>query len=302
MSNREEIEKQMQKIFMHADDFGISQHINECIYECFKNGALNSTSIVVNSNYLNNSLNMIRDKKIRKVLHLNIVEGKAVSKQKFSYLTDKEGKFYRSWQRVMLEYYTLSNKAKRELIEKEIKQEYRNQILLYCRKLQTKDISIDSHQHFHVIPFITDILIELKNEIDINILNIRVPKERFFCEISSLRDLKNYLGINFFVHFLLNYLSKKMITKFDRRGINHNDAFIGVLFSGNMTLGAIQKGLEKVQNAKDIEILLHPGSISVEEKAQFKNDEFKRFYVSKNRKTEMKVLLSSKLKGIISGF
>ena len=222
----------MKKIFIHADDFGNSQHISECIYKCFEKGALNSTSIIVNSDCLDDSLKLIKDRKIRKVLHLNIVEGKAISKRKFKYLTDRFGNFHRSWQRVVLEYYALSTQAKRELIKQEIKEEYKSQILLYCEKLQTKDINIDSHQHFHMIPFITDILVELKEEMDINILNIRVTKERFFCAISSFGDLKNYLGINFFVHFLLNYLSKKMITKFDKLEINYNDAFIGVLFSG----------------------------------------------------------------------
>lgn len=285
----------MQKIFIHADDFGDSLHISKSIIECFDKGALNSTSIIVNSTSLNDSLELIKDKKIRKVLHLNIAEGKAISNQKFQYLTDKNSHFFRSWQRVVFEYYCISNQDKKELIKKEIKEEFRNQILLYCEKLQTKDINIDSHQHYHEIPFITDILIELKDEMDINILNIRVTKERFFWAISSFSDLKNYLGINFFVHFLLNFLANKMIKKFNKLGIKYNDAFIGVLFSGDMTLKAIQKGFEKTEDSKEVEVLLHPGYLSKEEKPRFKNDQFKIFYISKNRKKEMNVLLSDEL-------
>ena len=285
----------MQEIFIHADDFGNSLHISKCIYKCFKKGTLNSTSIIVNASNLDDSLELIKDKEIRKVLHLNIAEGEAVSNRNFRYLTDKNSNFYRSWQRVVCEYYCISNRDKKELIKKEIKEEFKNQILLYCEKLQTKNINIDSHQHYHIIPFITDILIELKEEMDINILNIRVTKEKFFWAISSFDDLKNYFGINFFIHFLLNFLSNKMIKKFDKFKIKYNDAFIGVLFSGDMTSKAVKKGLDKAKDAKIIEILLHPGYLSQEEKSQFKNDQFKRFYTSKNRKREMSVLLSNGL-------
>ncbi len=289
----------MQKILIHADDFGDSFHISKCICKCFDKGALNSTSIIVNSNDLDESLELIKGKKIRKVLHLNIAEGKAISNQSFQYLTDKNGNFFRSWQRVVFEYYCILNQDKKELIKKEIKEEFRNQILLYCEKLQTENINIDSHQHYHVIPFITDILIELRDETDINILNIRVTKERLFLAISSFDDLKNYLGINFFVHFLLNFLADKMIKKLDKFDIKYNDAFIGVLFSGNMTFKAIAKGLKKIKDAKVIEILLHPGYLSQEEKLQFKKDKFKRFYISKNRKKEMSILLSDELAGFL---
>ena len=277
---------------MHADDFGNTINISKCIYKCFKNGSLNSTSIIVNSPYFKESIEFIKDEPIRKVLHLNIVENKAVTSKNFNLLTDKNHHFYKSWQRLVFEYYCLFDKEKKAKIKEEIKEEYENQILLYCLKMQTKEICIDSHQHTHKIPFVTDILIELIEEMNINVLNVRVTKEKFFWAIGSFCDLKNYLGINFFVHFLLNFLSRKMIKKFDRANIKYNDAFIGVLFSGDMTLKAIEKGLEKVKDAKTVEILFHPGQISKEEQLRFKNDQFKRWYISKNRKKEMDVLLS----------
>jgi len=289
-------EVKMPKLFIHADDFGNTINISKCIYKCFKEGSLNSTSIIVNSPYFEESIELIKDEPIRKVLHLNIVEGKSVTGKNFDLLSDKNHHFYKSWQRLVFEYYCLFDREKKAKIKEEIKEEYKNQILLYCLKMQTKEICIDSHQHTHEIPFVTDILIELIDEMDIEVVNVRVTKEKFFWAVSSFGDLKNYLGINFFVHFLLNFLSNKMIKKFDKLGIKYNDAFIGVLFSGDMTLKAIQKGFKKVKNAKTVEILLHPGYISATEQSAFNNDQFKRWYISKNRKKEMRVLLCSKLK------
>lgn len=289
----------MRQIYIHADDFGNTLNISRSIYRCFKEGALNSTSIIVNSASLEESLRLIEGKNIRKVLHLNITEGEAISTQQFQYLTDKKRRFFRTWQRLAFEYYTLWGKKRKAAIKAEIKEEFKSQILLYCEKIGSRSINIDSHQHFHTIPFICDILIELKREMDIEILNIRVTKEPLFWAVGTIRDLKNYLGINFFVHFLLNFLSNKMIAKFDKESIVYNEAFIGVLFSGDMTLKAIEKGLQKCKKAKRVEILLHPGYISKEEAEHFRDDQFKRWYTDKNRKREMQVLLNKKLQTLI---
>ena len=280
----------MQQVFIHADDFANTRNISECIYKCYKEGSLNSTSIIVNSPFLEESLMLIKNEPIRKVLHLNIMEGKSISRN-LIFLTNKKDEFFRSWQRLVFEYYCVYSKKKKALIRQEIKEEYKAQINLYCDAMQTKDILLDSHQHTHEIPFITDLLIELIDEMDINVLNVRVTKEKFFWAIESFNDLKNYFSINVLVHFLLNHLSNKMIKKFDALHIPYNEAFVGVLFSGDMTCAAIQKGLAQSKDAKTVEILLHPGYISEEEQSMFKNNQFKRWYMSKNRKKEMKVLL-----------
>jgi len=288
----------MKQIFIHADDYGNTKNISEVICKCIDEGALNSVSIIVNSDALDYSLQLIKDKNIRKVIHLNITEGKQLSKQSFQYLTDNKGYFFRSWQRLFFEYYFLWNKDKRKAIKKEIKKEFKNQIMLYCQKLNTKD----THQHFHTIPFITDILIELKNEMDINILNIRVPKSDFVIAISSFDDLAKYLGIPVFVFLLLNHLSNKMIKKFQKENIKHNDKFVNTLFCGDMKLKTIKKGLKKEKNSNNIEILFHPGYISEDEVKEFEENQFKKWYLHKNRKKEKNLLLSKELQMFVNSF
>ncbi|WP_024786695.1 MULTISPECIES: ChbG/HpnK family deacetylase [unclassified Lebetimonas] len=292
----------MKQIFIHADDYGNTKHISEVICKCIDEGVLNSVSIIVNSDALDYSLQLIKNKNIRKVLHLNITEGKQLSKQNFHYLTDNKGCFFRSWQRLFFEYYFLWNEDKRKAIKEEIKEEFKNQIILYCQKLNTKDINIDSHQHFHTIPFITDILIELKNEMDIKILNIRVPKSDFVISISSFDDLVKYLGIPVFVFLLLNKLSNKMIKKFQKENIKHNDKFVNTLFCGDMKLKTIKKEINNAKNSNNIEILLHPGYISEEEAKEFEENQFKKWYLHKNRKKEKNLLLSKELQIFVNSF
>jgi len=283
------------KIIVNADDFANSPNMSDIIIKCAKLGVLNSTSIMVTSPFLDASIEKLKNINIRMSLHLNIAEGKPVTKGcKLTYLT-KNKEFCKSFEKVFFEYY-FGNKEKKELIKKDIKEEYKNQILLYAQKLQTKEINLDSHQHYHAIPFITDILIELNKELNLQISYVRVPKEPFFIDLSNFANIKNYLGLNIIKHILLNFLSIQLAKKLTKQDIAHNDIFVGVLFTGNVTFNSIKKTMEKINDAKTIEILLHPGFLSSKESLEYKDDKFKQFYTSKNRKKEMEVLLSSEIK------
>ena len=286
------------KIIINADDFANSLNMSDIIMRCAKDGILNSTSIMINSPYLDESILKLENANIRTSLHLNIAEGRPISSQnELNYLL-QDGKFSKSFEKVVLGYY-FGTKQKREIIKNDIKAEFKNQILLYSKKLHTKEINLDSHQHYHTIPFIVDILIELKKELDLDISYVRVPKEPFFIDLSSIENIKNYLGLNIIKHILLNFFSKGLIKKLKRYGIKHNDAFVGVLFTGNVTFNSIKKAIKKINTSKCVEILLHPGYLSLEENSKYKDDKFKQFYINKGRKKEMQVLLSQEFRYFI---
>lgn len=281
-------------MIINADDYANSIHMSEIIGRCAKDGILNSTSIMINSKYLDGSLEKLQNLDIRTSLHLNIAEGAPVSEtNRLSYLA-KDGCFIKSFEQIVFDYY-LSSKNKKEIIKSEIKEEYKNQILLYSQKLNTNEINIDSHQHYHTIPFISDILIELSKELPLRISYVRIPKEPFFIDLSKFIYVKNYLGLNIIKHLLLNLFSTQLIEKLQDNNINYNDVFVGVLFTGNVTFSSIRKAL-KNKNFNTLEILLHPGCLSKEEQSTWKNDKFKEFYSSENRKNEMEVLLSKDFK------
>jgi len=286
------------KFIINADDFANSLNMSDIIIKCAKKGVLNSTSIMINSPFLDEAILKLEDINIRTSLHLNIAEGKPVSNQnELNYLL-QNGEFSKSFESIVFEYY-LSSKRKREIIKNDVKTEFKNQILLYSKKLQTKDINIDSHQHYHTIPFIVDLLLELKKELNLNISYIRIPKEPFFIDLSSSRNFKNYLGLNIIKHVLLNFFSIGLMQKLKKDDIKHNDVFIGVLFTGNVTFNSIRQAIKKIDTDKTVEILLHPGFLSLKESHEWKDDKFKQFYTSKGRKNEMKVLLSQTFKNFI---
>jgi len=288
-------------LIVHADDFGNSRHMSEVIAECYQEGALMSASVMVTAEGFEASLPVLAAHPgMITSLHLNLSEGEPVSDPEvIPYLVNRVGVFHRGFAAIVRDYY-LGSRRRKAAIREQIRHEYFAQITRYMERVQPDTLRIDSHQHYHAIPFIADILVAISDEVGIDY--VRVPREPFFCECSSMQDVRNYLGANLLKHLLLNYLSAGLRARLDRHGIRNNDCFIGVLFTGNMTLGSIRKALKRCSGAGNIEVLLHPGRISPEEAKGRKEDPFRRFYTHPNRKREEAILKSKAFKQLLSSF
>ena len=68
--------------------------------------------------------------------------------------------------------------------KKKIKKEIIKQIKIYKKKLNQKEIFLDSHQHVQMIPWIFNIIYHLR--IKKKITNIRIPNEKFFINYTDL--------------------------------------------------------------------------------------------------------------------
>ena len=105
---------------------------------------------------------------------------------------------------------------------------------------------------------------------------------------------------------MLNALSRFNLYKLQKNKIKYNEYFIGVLATGHMSIEDIEfalKAISKRDNPKSIDILIHPGGISSENLVDWtKNLSFKKFYASKNRRDELNLLFSDKLKALVSHY
>ena len=83
-------------MIINADDFGYSESVNKAISDCFERGLINRTTIMVNMPHAEEATAMAKEKGFfNKVgLHINLTEGKALSKQcASSPLCDENGCF-----------------------------------------------------------------------------------------------------------------------------------------------------------------------------------------------------------------
>ena len=83
-------------MIINADDFGYSDSVNNAIAECFQKGVINRTTIMVNMPQAANAAKLAREKGFFENvgLHINLTEGKALSKEcAMSELCDENGFF-----------------------------------------------------------------------------------------------------------------------------------------------------------------------------------------------------------------
>tara|TARA_Y100001958_G_C21184899_1_gene514144 strand:- start:288 stop:1208 length:921 start_codon:yes stop_codon:yes gene_type:complete len=277
---------------IHADDFGVSKGVTDNICSTFDDGILTSTSIIPNGSAFEYAINKYKDrKKLNLSIHINLVEGKPLTNPaELHFIVSKKGEFNKSFASLWLMYLLASPQKKgqiRQQVKKEIKAQI-NKVVSNCDN--NFRISIDSHLHLHMVPFIFKILCELNDEFQFKY--IRLPKEKLF--FVKDKFIRNYFGLNIIKNILLKLLSANKKKILEKKGINSNDFFLGVLFTGRMSSTNVFLGLNKInkyKNAKLVEILFHPGGANNDESDIWNNQiELKSFYLSNWRKKERDLL------------
>lgn len=265
----------LKNILFHADDFGRSKMISKNILKCIKLDNINSISIMVG--FDENYFNYIKRKNINIKLHLNLTEGY------------KNSLLNKSYSFIELLFFRLHPNFPN--IKKKIKKEIEKQIEYFKKKFKINKIKIDSHEHIHVIPWINEILFNLKKKH--KIIEIRNPSEKFY-----FVELKYFLNFTFLTNIIklgvinyLNYFNK----------INNSNKFTGLNYTGIQNLKTIKKGINlNIDSKKSLEVLIHPGYTIFTEKKLFHTKYFK-YYNSPERFDEFKIASSKKfLKNIFN--
>lgn len=273
-------------VYICADDYGISKESCARIEKCAAVGALNKISVLPNGIVPNKE--KVSDLKVKFGLHINLVEGRALSAASdIPLLADENGYFRHSFAGLFL----LSVSHKRKKFEKQLETELRSQIEFW-RKTGLPYV-IDSHQHTHMIPLVFGTLLKVLSDMKVDAEYIRFPSEPTLPYIKCLSLYPTYRPVNIIKQLILKFLGLLNKTELKRSGIK-TALFMGIMFSGRMDKSRVEKVIPqyiKIAEKKnsDIEILFHPGYMLHGEKTGF-SEKFSRFYFSKDRKTEYDTL------------
>ena len=141
------------KVILNADDFGFSNSVNKGIVECYLDGRITSTTLMMNTPYTDQAIKLAKENNIKNIgIHLNLTYGKSVlPREDIPSLVDEKGVFHYV---CMLGYYTQYVDAKKEL---------RAQIEKFL-KSGLKPTHLDYHHYFHEIPNILKAYLELAKE------------------------------------------------------------------------------------------------------------------------------------------
>lgn len=239
----------MKKIILTSDDFGIDNETNEAIAKALSFGTLSGACLMANMESFDNAIeNVYKNFPNMDVgVHLNIIEGKALTKSEKSTITDEFGNFNNS-------YIDMLKKSFDKKFNEEVEKEFRAQIEKVFNK-GLKASYINTHVHTHSIPAQFELVCKLAKEYGIK--NIRTQGE-----IPYFTRKKPHFSIRYFLNIIKNvllntftFINKKTLKKYE---LNTNDYFIGVLYTGMMDENTIIEGIKALSDNSVAEIILHP--------------------------------------------
>jgi len=229
-----------------ADDFGLTESINEGILLCLRQNLITSVSILPSGQAFNHAVENLQSFSSPDVgIHLTLVEEHSIlPESEISSLICSQGTFYKKHWIFFLRYML-------QLIRPaDIEREFRAQIGR-CLQAGLQLRFLNSHQHLHLLPGITDITIQLAREHQIPYIRIVKEPGRI-----RMKKLFRRLQLSF-----LHLLSKSATRKIRSAGLQYNDVFFGFMNAGNLQNSDLRSafGVAKSHPEFLVELGCHPG-------------------------------------------
>lgn len=154
------------KIIVNADDFGLSEGVNEGIIDAHKNGVVTRTTLLMNGPAVDNAVELAKRTPTLKVgIHLALSFGSPLNKEHTHALIDSKGKFK----------YTSIEQSLTSSEKEQVKIEWRTQIEAFL-KTGLKLDHIDSHHHIHGWKDLKDVVLSLSKEYDVPVRYVETLK------------------------------------------------------------------------------------------------------------------------------
>ncbi len=258
------------KLIVTADDFGLTESINEGIINAHCDGIVTRTSIVANGKAFNHAVSLSKKNKTLKVgIHLTLVGEEPINEPiKIKSLMGQNGLLLINYKAFLVRYIL------RKIEQREVYSEWESQI----QNVMNSGIDInhiDSHQHLHILPEMFRIALALAYKYKIN--KIRM----LHSNITRVRSLKELILI-----LISNVNIKEIINS--NSEVKYSDNFLGLKQSGNIKEDDILNFIDDMKHGI-IELMCHPGYAD--------NNYYQKYgHWNYNPEEELKALVSEKVK------
>ena len=238
---------QSRRLIVNADDFGLSEAVNEAVIRAFTEGVLTSCSLMVTGEAFEHAVSLAQAHSSLAVgIHLVTVMGRAVlPPAEIPTLVDTTGHFASNPTLAGLKYY-FSPQARREL-RRELSAQFETFAATGLRLSH-----IDGHLHMHVHPVIFQIALELGQRYGVR--RMRVPQEEYRLAIHFDRQ---HAGLKAWHTLLFGQLARRMQRQLRASGFVYAERVYGNLHSGQMDERYFLYMLDNLR-ADTNEIYFHP--------------------------------------------
>ena len=237
----------MKQLIVNADDFGLHTQINKGIIKGFQEGFITSTSLMCSAPAFAEAAELaLANPALGVGIHLTLVGGvaPAAAPEKVRSLLDEDEVFLPDYVAFASRFYRGGVKMS------ELETELCAQIE---RGLATgiKITHIDSHQHTHVLPIISDLVVKLCCKY--NIKKIRNPHEVYFFDGGFSAGMGRKIG-----RAGLSFCASMAMRKAKAAGLSCPEHFFGMLAGGNLNAALVGDIIKSLPEGVS-EIMTHPG-------------------------------------------
>lgn len=233
------------KLIVNADDFGLSEKVNEGIVQAYLHGILTSASLMANGFAFDHAIKLIKEFPSLDIgIHLTLVEETPVLDAKLvPSLINGGGKFHSHAKQFFGRY--VANKVCLKQVHKELEAQIQK-VLDHGVRVS----HLDSHQHLHMLPGIFRIVERLAKEYGIKVIRSPVePLHSYMVQdkqkISRTLQLVILRGISSFC---------------GHSNLQQCDSFVGFYFGGQLNKANFFTVLEFLPSSGTCELMCHPGA------------------------------------------
>ena len=235
----------MKTITFSADDFGLTEAVNEGIERAHRDGVLQAASLMVAAPAAADAVRRARaNSSLRVGLHLVVIEGPAVLPPRaIPDLVDADGRFPSDQLWLGLNYFF------RPGVRRQLQAEIRAQFAAFAATGLVLDHA-NAHKHMHLHPTVGSMLLRIGREHGLG--RIRVPNE----PPAVMARCGTQVGLGDQLLFRWTSLLRHQAK---RAGVTTNDACFGLAWSGHMTADRVRRLLPELPDG-DNEIYFHPAA------------------------------------------
>jgi len=235
----------MRQVIFSADDFGLSEQVNEAVERAHRNGVLTSASLMVAGPAAADAVRRAQAlPSLRVGLHLVVIEGPAVlPRNEIPDLVDADGQFPSDQLGLGIAYFF------RPRVRRQLAAEIRAQFAAFAATGLTLDHA-NAHKHMHLHPTVGRMMIDTGREFGLRA--IRVPAE----PPAVMAACGTCVGL---ADRVLYHWTRMLRWQARSAGLATNDHCFGLAWSGHMTTERVGRLLAVLPDGAS-EIYFHPAT------------------------------------------
>jgi hopanoid biosynthesis associated protein HpnK len=232
-------------VLISADDFGLSEAVNEGIEQAHRDGILQAASLMVAGAAADDAVRRARTMPgLRVGLHLVVIEGPAVLPlADIPDLVDARGQFPSDQLALGVRYYF------RPDVRRQLAAEIRAQFVAFAATGLSLDHA-NAHKHMHLHPTVGGMLIGIGQEFGLR--RVRIPAE----PPAVMAACSEPVGLSARALYCWTGLLRRQAKK---AGMETNDHVFGLAWSGRMTAGRVLRLVPHLPEGTS-EIYFHPAA------------------------------------------